>query len=69
MEFTSTKLVYRIDGKVTGTLTRAKTENTYSLVMSMLTTSWELASARNAKVKKLTVPASMKVDWVRVWQK
>lgn len=70
VEFTNTKLVFRVDGKVTGTLTRNKAEEDrdYSLVMSMLTTDWELAAARKAK-KKLKAPSAMKVDWVRVWQK
>ncbi|MGC4153901.1 MAG: family 16 glycosylhydrolase [Propionicimonas sp.] len=69
VEFTSTKLVFRVDGKVTGTLTRAKTVNDYSLVMSMLTTDWELAQARKTTSKGKLKNSEMKVDWVRVWQK
>ena len=66
VEFTAAKMTFRVDGKVTRTLTRTTPESDYFLVMSMLTTQWELEQAPKGKLK---TPAEMKVDWVRVWQK
>lgn len=65
VEFTTSKLVFRMDGKITGTLNRSTPKTDYFLVMSLITTPWELKQAGGA----LKVPASMSVDWVRAWTK
>lgn len=63
VEFTTSRLIFRIDGKKVGDLYRETPETDYFLVMSLITTPWELSQAKKAP----KVPATMSVDWVRAW--
>lgn len=63
VEFTASRLIFRMDGKKTGELYRKTPQTDYYLVMSLLTTHEELVAAKKA----LQTPATMTVDWVRAW--
>lgn len=64
VEWTPTKYVFRIDGMITSTIRVGVAKRPEYLLLSMLTSDWELPL-----MKKGAVPASMKVDWVRVYRK
>jgi beta-glucanase (GH16 family) len=64
VEWTPTAYIFSIDGVQTAKITQGISHRAESMLFSMLTSDWELP-----KMKKSTLPASMKVDWVRVYQK
>jgi beta-glucanase (GH16 family) len=55
--------VFRIDGRVTFVTDKAVSGRTQYLVLSLLSSDWELPA-----LDKKLLPGTMKVDWVRVWQ-
>jgi F0F1-type ATP synthase epsilon subunit len=63
VEFDKSKLIFRIDGKVTRTM-KGMADRHYFLVLSLLSSDWELPL-----LKSSSVPSKMQVDWVRVWTK
>jgi beta-glucanase (GH16 family) len=61
VEWTTTRVIFRMDGKVTKSVAKTTPGTDYFLVMSLLSSDWEL--------DKLTSPsAKMSVDWVKVWK-
>ncbi len=56
--------VFRIDGKVTYVTRRAVSARSQYLVLSLLSSDWELPDLDTSRL-----PATMQVDWVRVWQR
>jgi beta-glucanase (GH16 family) len=64
VEWTPSAYIFRMDGKETSRITRGISHRPQFLYLSMLTSAWELP---DMDVK--TLPATMKVDWVRVYQK
>ncbi len=55
--------VFRIDGVETSRIMTAVSARPQYLLLSLLSSDWELP-----KLDTRTLPSSMKVDWVRVWQ-
>jgi beta-glucanase (GH16 family) len=55
--------VFRIDGRVTFVTDTAVSGRTQYLVLSLLSSDWELPD-----LDERLLPGTMKVDWVRVWQ-
>jgi beta-glucanase (GH16 family) len=64
VEWSPDGYVFRIDGKVTYVTDRAVSKRTQYLVLSLLSSDWELPH-----LDKRQLPATMQVDWVRVWQR
>lgn len=74
VEFDATRVVFRIDGKVTRTINKTLAAQDYVLVLSLLSSDWELPlltkPGKGAKgVKKTSLPSTMLVDWVSYWEK
>jgi beta-glucanase (GH16 family) len=55
--------VFRIDGRVTFVTDKAVSGRPQYLVLSLLSSDWELPD-----LDKSLLPGTMKVDWVRVWR-
>jgi beta-glucanase (GH16 family) len=55
--------VFRIDGKVVWRLSRCVSKVRQYVILSLLTSGWELPYLRPARLNPMTV------DWVRVWQR
>jgi beta-glucanase (GH16 family) len=64
VDWTSSGYVFRIDGDITWTSSRAVSRVPQYLILSLLTSDWELP-----KLNRSALPSDMKVDWVRVWQR
>jgi beta-glucanase (GH16 family) len=64
VEWTPSAYIFSVDGVQTAKITQGISHRSESMLFSMLTSDWELP-----KMKKGSLPASMKVDWVRVYQK
>ena len=64
MDWTSSGYVFRIDGDITWRSNRAVSKRPEFLILSLLSSDWELP-----QLDRSTLPADMKVDWVRVWQR
>ena len=64
MEWTPTQYIFSIDGKETARINVGVSHHAEELRLSMLTSDWELR-----RLTKSSLPASMQVDWVRVYQK
>jgi beta-glucanase (GH16 family) len=64
VEWTRDTYVFRIDGKATYRTSRGTSDRDEFLVLSMLNSDWELPD-----LDRSTLPQSMQVDWVRVWQR
>lgn len=64
VRWTSTGLIFRIDGVETWRHTRHVSRRPQYLILSLLSSDWELP-----RLDRSTLPTSMKVDWVRVWQR
>lgn len=62
LEWNSNHIVFRVDGKVTSAKKVWTPAMWYWLVMSNMTSDWELKNLKNSQL-----PTGMKVDWVRVW--
>lgn len=74
MEWNAKQMIFRIDGQVTRTITRTTGSHPYHVVLSLLSSDWELPLLRNPDkrspgVKKTKLPSSMVVDWIRVWER
>ena len=74
MEWNTQWFEFRVDGKVTKRIAKPTDIRQYFVVLSLLSSDWELPlltkPGKGAKgVKKATLPSSMLVDWVQVWEK
>ncbi len=56
--------VFRIDGVETSRIMTAVSRQPQYLLLSLLSSDWELP-----RLDRRSLPTSMKVDWVRVWQR
>ena len=56
--------MFRIDGTETWRSSKAVSKQPEYLILSQLTSDWELKY-----LDRSTLPTSLKVDWVRVWQR
>lgn len=63
VRWTPTQYIFRIDGVETWRLRGTISRRPESLLLSLLSSDWELP-----RLDRRTLPTSMKVDWVRVWQ-
>ena len=61
MEWSPDGYVFRVDDTVTMRTHRGSTSVPEFLVLSLLTSDWELPALTTTK-------STMKVDWVRAWQ-
>jgi len=71
-EWDRNQLVFRIDGTVTQRISRRTPNTSYFLVISQLSSDWELKRLTNPVrraegVQQTKLPQSMLVDWVKVW--
>jgi len=64
VEWSPDGYVFRIDGRETFRSDSAVSARTQFLVLSLLSSDWELP-----KLDRSQLPAQMQVDWVRVWQR
>jgi beta-glucanase (GH16 family) len=64
VEWSPKGYVFRIDGRTTYQTTKAVSQRTQFLILSLLSSDWELPN-----LDKRLLPATMQVDWVRVWQR
>ncbi|MBA3744305.1 glycoside hydrolase family 16 protein [Sporichthya sp.] len=62
--WTPTSYVFSIDGKQTLKVTDAVSSSPVNLVLSLLSSDYELPALKSAKL-----PATMQVDWVKVWRR
>jgi hypothetical protein len=71
IEWTRSQVIFRLDGTVTKTETKALPDADYFLVMSMLSSDWETGRLKKPASggTKAKLPASMKVNWVKAWAK
>lgn len=74
MEWNTQWFEFRIDGKVTKRIAKPTDVRKYFVVLSLLSSDWELPlltkPGKGAKgVKKAPPTSSMLVDWVQVWEK
>ena len=63
VEWTPEHYIFRVDGTETLRMTTGISGVPEFLVLSLLSSDWELKD-----LDQSTLPATMKVDWVRVWQ-
>jgi beta-glucanase (GH16 family) len=63
VEWTPGQYIFRIDGVETYRSTRGVSGRSEYLILSLLTSDWELP-----KLDENKLPSTMHVDWVRVWQ-
>jgi hypothetical protein len=64
VDWTSSGYVFRIDGQITWRSSKAVSRRPQFLILSLLSSDWELP-----QLDRRSLPADMKVDWVRVWQR
>jgi beta-glucanase (GH16 family) len=64
VEWTPTAYIFSVDGKQTAKITVGVSHRPENLLLSMLTSDWELS-----KLSKKNLPSSMSVDWIHVYQK
>jgi hypothetical protein len=73
VEWTSTKFVFRVDGTVTKTINLKPGNAEYYLILSMLSSDWELPRLahpiRKGKPVSDLSKQKFRVDWVRIWSK
>jgi beta-glucanase (GH16 family) len=63
VEWTPSAYTFRIDGKRVRRITRGVSDQPEYLVLSLLSSDWELNMAPRA------IRQTMHVDWVRVWDR
>lgn len=63
VEWSPDGYVFRIDGRVTYLTDKAVSARRQYLILSLLSSDWELRD-----LDRRLLPATMQVDWVRVWQ-
>jgi beta-glucanase (GH16 family) len=64
VEWSPEGYVFRIDGDTTYRTDKAVSARTQFLILSLLSSDWELP-----ELDRSLLPATMSVDWVRVWQR
>jgi beta-glucanase (GH16 family) len=64
VQWTASGYVFRIDGTETWRSSKALSRQPEYVILSQFTSDWELKY-----LDRKTLPTSMKVDWVRVWQR
>lgn len=64
VEWTPKKYIFRVDGREMFHSKKGVSGVKQFLVLSLLTSDWELP-----KIEKKSLPSTMNVDWVRVWQR
>ena len=64
VRWTRTGYIFRIDGIETWRHSAHVSRQRQFLILSLLTSDWELP-----RLDRSTLPTSMKVDWVRAWQR
>lgn len=64
VDWTPSAYTFYIDGKVTLKVTNAVAKEPVFLVLSLLTSDYEVPALKHAKL-----PFSMQVDWVKVWKR
>lgn len=64
VEWTPTEYIFRVDGVQTMRVDQGVSQRPQMLRLSMLTSAWE-----TPELTEGSLPASMDVDWVRVWQR
>jgi beta-glucanase (GH16 family) len=64
VDWTSSGYVFRIDGTITWRSSKAVSKRPEFLILSLLSSDWELP-----QLDRSALPADMKVDWVRAWQR
>ncbi|MGQ0631413.1 MAG: glycoside hydrolase family 16 protein [Sporichthyaceae bacterium] len=64
VEWTPTQYIFSVDGKVTSRINVGISRRPQYLLLSNLTSDYEVG-----RIKKSSLPGTMKVDWVRVYQK
>ncbi len=80
VEWTSSKVVFSLDGEVTRTLKVKVPKGEYALMLSMLSSDWETyrltkphlrpgAGVDPASMEVPELPFAMEVDWVRAWKR
>jgi beta-glucanase (GH16 family) len=63
VDWTPTRYVFRIDGKVVLNTTRGVSSSPQYMILSALTSDWEIPLLNQKRL-----PTTTYVDWVRVWQ-
>ncbi len=63
VEWTPRAFIFRVDGREHWRTKRGVSKIDQYLILSLLTSDWELP-----RLDKSSLPQSMQVDWVRVWQ-
>ena len=63
VQWTPKHYVFRVDGNVMDRISRGVSGVNEYLILSLLSSDWELS-----KLNRSTLPSTMDVDWVRVWQ-
>ncbi|MDQ3657322.1 MAG: glycoside hydrolase family 16 protein [Chloroflexota bacterium] len=63
VDWTPSRYIFRIDGNVVWRLTRCISTVQQYLILSLLTSGWELPRLKASNLNP------MKIDWVRVWQR
>ncbi|HVM21620.1 MAG TPA: glycoside hydrolase family 16 protein [Egibacteraceae bacterium] len=64
VEWTPSVYIFRVDGHETFRTKRGRSSQHQYLIMSLLTSDWEIPNLNQS-----TLPTTMLVDWVRVWQR
>jgi hypothetical protein len=64
VEWTPTRYIFRVDGVETFRTSRGTSPDPHYMVLSLLSSDWELPGMDNSKL-----PTHMSVDWVKVWQR
>jgi beta-glucanase (GH16 family) len=63
VEWTPTEYIFRLDGVETFRTSKGVSQQPQYLLLSLLSSDWE-----HVNLDPTTLPSTMKVDWVRVWQ-
>ena len=80
LEWTRSKITFRLDGEVTRELKQKTSKANYFIVLSLLSSDWETYRLTAPDVRKgsgvdpatlslPTLPFGMEVDWVRAWER
>lgn len=80
LEWTRSKIVFRLDGEVTRELKQKSSAADYFIVLSLLSSDWETyrltepgvregSGVDPALLQPAALPFGMEVDWVRAWER
>ena len=64
VEWTPKRYVFRVDGREIGSIGKGVSGVEQFLVLSLLSSDYELG-----RINASSLPSTMEVDWVRVWQR